>query len=64
MSGLGAQLEAFSRTEDFEVLSSELNKGTGLFRRKHGRCSTFDPDDEQFVLRTDYLTQAGAIETP
>jgi len=39
LSGLGDQLEAFSRTVDFEVFRSDLNKASGLFRRKQRRTS-------------------------
>ena len=59
LSGLGDQLEAFSRTVDFEVFHPDLEKALAYSGGSKGGRSgadvqnSGDPDAEQFVRRTD-----------
>ena len=43
LSGLGDQLEAFSRTVDFEVFRSDLNKALAYSDGSKGGRPPFDP---------------------
>lgn len=43
LSGLGDQLEAFSRTVDFEVLRSDLDKALSCSDGSKGGRAPFDP---------------------
>lgn len=53
LSGLGDQLEAFSRTVGFEVFRPDLDKALAYANGSKSGRPPFDPDAEQSLRRTD-----------